>query len=123
MKKLFTILFLTIGIIGCSPYDHLSEPVRMNYAVTVHNQGNYEGKILCRDFQFNGDSTWLFDAGYYANAIMQHHTADIFFVGKRDFMFVKVTKKMPMFTKEIQPQIQFRPKMKVEDYSDTKIIK
>jgi len=85
MKKL---IFLLLIVAGCSPYHRLDKPVTMRYSVGIYYQDNFEGSILCRNVVFNGDTVVLQQAGYYARPLKQRYTADIRFVGDRDFMVV-----------------------------------
>jgi len=86
MKKLTIALFILLA--GCTPYQLMDEPVKMNYAVNVYTGGKFDGVILCRDIVFNGDTTTLIDAGYNANRIMQRRVSEITLIGKKEFMIV-----------------------------------
>jgi len=79
------ILFLLlIFLFSCAPYKRLPEPVKMNHAVNL----NENGTILCRDVAVYKDSLVLIDAGYFSNRIHQRFVADVTFVNWPSVMIV-----------------------------------
>jgi len=70
--KTLLIVVLAVLALSCSPYQRVSQPVKMVYSI--------DG-ILCRDYQVYGDMIVLYDAGYYATKKTQRRVTEVKLIG------------------------------------------
>ena len=87
MKKLKWILLFMV-ITACNPYPRLQQSIKMKYNINLADHGS----ILCREYKIKGDTTFVYDAGYYKNKINQHYVNDLIFIGKWNMMIVILKK-------------------------------
>jgi hypothetical protein len=79
MKKL---LFLLLVLSGCCTCPK----IQMRYCVNLADHGT----ILCRDYQINGDTLRLFDAGHFVNLKYQSRVSDVKAIGFKQVLIVEI---------------------------------